>query len=180
MIVDLFEFARQGRTAEGELPIARLSRVETPDRRGSLAWRARGSLEGRHGAPRLDLAVDGDVVLTCQRCLQPMNEPVHVVTRLLVADDEDAAEALDQDDDFDVVVGSTAFDLDQLIEDEVILALPSAPRHAVCPDGAADAAAAAAKRPSPFAALAALKGGADGNGVSGDDGGDEDEPGGGA
>jgi uncharacterized protein len=85
-----------------------------------------------------------------------MTQPVHVVNRFLITDDEDAADRLDQDDDYDVVVGSATFDLDTLIEDEVILALPSAPRHRVCADGADDTPKTIAK-PSPFAALAALK-----------------------
>ncbi len=162
MIVDLLEFATQGRSASGEVSLASLPRIEAVNRDAKLAWRARGSMRGRHGEPRLDLDVDGEVELTCQRCLRPMTEPVRIASRLLVATDEASAEALDQDDDFDVVVASPVFDVDQLIEDEVILALPSAPRHRVCPDGSTDAAAASG-RPSPFAALAALKTAKDGN-----------------
>jgi uncharacterized protein len=157
MIIDLFEFARQQQSAAGEISLATLPRIDTPDRTGLLAWRAHGSLHGRHGTPRLDLTVDGSVGLVCQRCLRPMTQPVHLVNRFLIADDEDAADRLDQDDDYDVVVGSATFDLNTLIEDEVILALPSAPRHRVCPDGADDTPKTIAK-PSPFAELAALKG----------------------
>lgn len=157
MIIDLFEFARQQKSASGEASLATLSRIDTPDRAVLLTWSAQGSLHGRHGTPRLDLMVDGSVSLICQRCLQPMTQPIHVANRFLIADDEDAADQLDQDDDYDVVVGSATFDLNTLIEDEVILALPSAPRHRVCPEGADDAPKTIAK-PSPFAALAVLKG----------------------
>ena len=156
MIVDLFEFARQSGTATGTVPVATMTRIETPHRDGQFAWTARGSMLGRHGNPRLDLGIDGAVTLDCQRCLQPLVLPVRLSTKLLVASDEDAADALDQDDDYDVVIGSTAFDIDALVEDEVILALPSAPRHTVCPDRSA-ALASATDKPSPFAVLAALK-----------------------
>ncbi len=132
-----------------------LPRVDTPDRGGGLSWSATGSTKGRHGALRLDLAVDGEVVLTCQRCLGPMTKPLQLRSRFLIAKDEDAAEALDQDDDYDVVVGSEAFETDTLIEDEVLLALPIAPRHAVCPAGAGSVAP--STKPSPFAALAGWK-----------------------
>ncbi len=164
MKIDLFEFVRNDETASGEAPLSALARIETPDRHGALAWSAAGSMRGRHGAPRLDLRIDGDVVLICQRCLQPMKQPLHLRSRFLVADDEDSADRLDQDDDFDVVVGAAHFDLDALIEDEVILALPVAPRHAVCPDGANEAIA-TVRKPSPFAVLAALRrpSGADGD-----------------
>jgi uncharacterized protein len=157
MLVDLFDFTRQGESAHGEVPLAALARVEPVSRDGALAWKAQGSTRGRLGAPRLDLQVDGEIPLVCQRCLQPLRQPVHVESRFLVADDEAHAEALDQDDDYDVVVGSTAFDLDALVEDEVILALPSAPRHAVCPGLATSSGGEAAGKPSPFAALATLK-----------------------
>jgi uncharacterized protein len=156
MTIDLFEFARQQQTVTGELPITSLTRIETPDREGSLTWSARGSIHGRHGALRLDLAVDGSIAMICQRCLQPMKEPLHIVSKFLIADDEAQADLLDQDDDFDVVVGSKTFEIETLIEDEVILALPSAPRHRVCPAGL-DGAVLKLKKPSPFAALAALK-----------------------
>ena len=49
--------------------------------------------------------------------------------------------------------------------DELLLALPLVPRHEICPDSvplsaqSADFDASQAQRPSPFAALAALKGG---------------------
>ncbi len=156
MKLDLFEFARQQQTASGDVALANLMRIDTPDRNGGLAWRASGSTHGRHGGLRLDLAIDGDVVLTCQRCLQPMTESLRLRPKFLIAGDEEAADRLDQDDEFDVVVGSPTFDLDQLIEDEVILALPIAPRHAVCP-GDAKTPSSGAGRPSPFAALAGLK-----------------------
>ena len=166
MFIDLFEFARQHATASGETSLAKLERIEAADRSNDLAWRATGSTHGRHGALRLDLTIDGDVALICQRCLQPMRVPLNLRSKFLVAASEDAADALDQDDDFDVVVGSAQFELDTLIEDEVILALPIAPRHTVCPDGKSDASD-DVRKPSPFAALAALKTGR----KEGDDGG---------
>ena len=167
MKIDLFEFARRHGTASGEIALSRLSRIESADDRGHLDWSATGSTSGRHGGLRLDLSIDGDVVLICQRCLKPMTERLHLRPRFLVASDEAEAEHLDQDDEYDVVVGSPDFDHDALIEDEVILALPIAPRHAVCPDGAG-AGVTDLERPSPFASLAGLRI-APGAGPDGDD-----------
>ena len=87
-----------------------------------------------------------------------MQQPIRIATKFIVAADEEAADALDQDDDYDVVVGSPTFDLDVLVEDEVLLALPNAPRHRDCPEGPSDLPKGPG-RPSPFAALAALKSG---------------------
>ena len=49
------------------------------------------------------------------------------------------------------------FDLITQIEDELLLALPVSPRHAVCPDEVLPEEAEAEKKPSPFAVLANLK-----------------------
>ena len=87
-----------------------------------------------------------------------------------MVESEEAADAAPMDDDeVDVIAGSKHFSLLDLIEDEVLLALPVAPKHDVCPtvheslvtgsDGEAqpEAEPEEEKRPSPFAALAGLK-----------------------
>lgn len=159
MKIDLFEFARTGGEASGELALTEMRRVETPDRGGALVWRAAGETASRHGTPQLDLGIDGTIELVCQRCLQPMSHEVAIRSHFLIAHDEEAAAALDDDDAFDVIVGADDFDLDGLIEDEVLLALPIAPRHEVCPDERANQPY-RDEKPSPFAALAELKTGA--------------------
>jgi len=158
MKIDLLEFAQQGREAEGEIPIASLSRVDSPDPTGALRWAATGALVGREQVPQLRLVVDGSIVLVCQRCLGPMEQAIAIDSHFRIAPDEATAAALDDDDSIDVLAQSADFDLHLLVEDEVILALPISPRHAVCPPGPADGAV-ADRRPSPFAALAALKSG---------------------
>ena len=156
MKIDLFEFARLGGEAAGELSLARMQRVDTPDRTGAMTWKAAVGAAARRGLPRLDLEIDGAIPLTCQRCLQPMTQKVAIRSRFLVAPNEAEASALDDDDAYDAIVGAADFDLDALIEDEVILALPIAPRHDVCPDASANLPY-SEKTPSIFAALAALK-----------------------
>lgn len=158
MKIDLLDFARQGREAEGEIGVASLARVDSPDPSGSIRWDAAGSLVGRDQTPQLHLVIDGSLALVCQRCLAPMRQRVAIDTRFVIAHDETIAARLDEDDAYDVIVQAPDFDLNLLVEDEMILALPISPRHEVCPPGPADRAA-PLQRPSPFAALAALKGG---------------------
>lgn len=156
MKIDLFEFARLGGEASGELALAQMRRVETPERGGAVAWKAAGATGTRHGTLQLDLDIDGRIELVCQRCLQSMTHPVAIRSHFLIAPDEESAMALDDDDSYDVVVGAADFQLDTLIEDEVILALPIAPRHEVCPDEQANLPY-RDEKPSPFAALASLR-----------------------
>ena len=75
----------------------------------------------------------------------------------MASDEEEAGateESLD-DDSVDVIVGSTALDLLQLVEDEVLLSIPLSPRHPQCPDGGP--APVPEKPDSPFAVLHAVK-----------------------
>ena len=118
----------------------------------------------------VDVTVNGRVWLDCQRCLGIYPEPIATDLRFEVVASEEAADEVPMDDDeLDVLVGSKKFSVLELIEDEVLLALPTAPKHEVCPtvheslvtgaDGEVEPEAPPAeeKRPSPFAALAGLK-----------------------
>ena len=131
-------------------------------------WEAQGSLRPRTGgAPErwLHLQARTAVRLECQRCLDPVDTPLAFERRFLFVADEAAAARLAADQEDDVLVISRSFDLLELVEDELLLALPLVPRHETCPrppamnfeaDEAEDEPV-EAERPNPFAALAALK-----------------------
>jgi uncharacterized protein len=108
----------------------------------------------------LHLEVHTHVTLQCQRCLQPVTEPLDADRWFRFVATEDEAARLDEDSDDDVLVLSRAFDLRDLAEDELILGLPIVPRHAACPEpltaGNADEPV-EEEAPNPFAALAALR-----------------------
>jgi uncharacterized protein len=124
------------------------------------------------GAPeaRLRLTARARVPRECQRCLAPVVLDLAVDRHLRFARDEAAAAALDAESEDDVLALTRRLDLFELIEDELLLALPLVPRHEVCaqpltpaldaqPSQAPDA------KPNPFAALAALKSGRGGGGA---------------
>ena len=87
-----------------------------------------------------------------------MTQEVAIRSHFLIANDEQSVAAIDDDDSYDVVGGAADFDLDALIEDEVILASPIAPKHEVCPDEKMNLPY-RDEKPSPFAGLAALRAG---------------------
>ena len=134
----------------------------------TLEWQVQG---GRRKAvdgswqPSIHLRAQARLPLSCQRCLGQVMTPLAVDRHLLFVDSEERAAALDDESDDDVLALTPDLDLLALIEDELLLALPLVPRHEVCPDSvplsaqSADFDASQAQRPSPFAALAALKGG---------------------
>jgi uncharacterized protein len=204
--LDIFEFARSGRQAAGCVRIQQLPRMlnevsaDAPERDTVFTWQAEGSTQpelqddgSEAQQPRLRLAVHGSAWLECQRCLAPYEQRFDVdATYRIVLTEEEAQEYPLDDDELEVIVGSRQFDLVNLIEEELLLALPLVPKHDVCPQvheslvsgvgGGADedggaaadedengAADSAPVKPNPFAALEAIKRGAGGKGGTGDD-----------
>ena len=187
-------FAADAQEAEGDWAIAELPRLadsECPTDAGSplkasaagragpnraqsdltrrVRWRAVGSTRrvGGEDQPWLQLLAEADVVLQCQRCLQPLNEAVRVDRHFRFVADEATAAALDEESEDEVLELPRALDLRELVEDEMLLALPLVPRHAQCPQplprsfGDVEEIEQAEREANPFAALAALKKGGD-------------------
>lgn len=163
---DLRTLARLGATLAGTLQPQALPRLaESVESAGVAAWSGRGELRSvKGGEPQvwLHLQASAQVQLVCQRCLQSLDEALHVDRSFLFLPDEDEVARLDEELDDDVLVLPRFFDLLALVEDELILALPLVPRHDVCPqplplrDDPTDVAE-TIEAPHPFAALAALK-----------------------
>ena len=170
--LDVATFAAAGGELAGEWPADRLQRLmaatlppEDGSPRPPIVWRVVGErrvLAGAGVQPSLAITAHTGATLECQRCLRPMLLPLHAERRIFFVEGEDAAAALDTEAEDDVLALTPALDLRELIEDELLLALPLVPRHADCPeplprafveDHAADPA------DNPFAALAVLKSG---------------------
>ena len=132
-------------------------------------WQARGEL--RHVASDGTEAVDQQwlhlnvqcaVPLLCQRCLTPVDVPMEVERSFRFVADEATAEALDDESEEDLLAISREFDLRELIEDELLMALPVVPVHGECPVPVTmafsdeDFEAVSEEKPNPFAALAEL------------------------
>jgi uncharacterized protein len=171
--LDLAAFIQDGASLQGEWLAASLERLAdaaAPDA-PAQGWPAlRWSLQGETRQPKggkaqswLRVTAEAQVALTCQRCLKPVEERIDVDCWLRFVDTEAEAAALDADSDDDVLAMPRHLDARELIEDELLLALPLVPRHEVCPeplpqpDDDEPAAEEEAERPNPFAALAALK-----------------------
>ncbi len=81
------------------------------------------------------------------------------------APDEEMAAAQDEESEEDVLALSRSFDLVELVEDELLMEMPLAPRHEACPEQVKlavadeDFDAASTERENPFALLGKLKSG---------------------
>lgn len=155
-VVDSLEFARDAGRISGTIPVASLVRLGDmlANDSGILDYRVRGERDHQGGSYLL-VEVDGKVVVRCQRCLHEMAVPLHVASRLrLVVPGVPWPEDDLEDDSADAIEADRELALLPLIEDEILLALPLAPRHERCepPVPLRDE-----QEPSPFAALAKLK-----------------------
>lgn len=100
--------------------------------------------------------VCAQVVMQCQRCLQPMSLKVLAPVSLGVVDDEAAADLLSEDLE-PLIAEHGQLDLLKLVEDELLLALPIVALHDECAAPALtapDRGVQEARRDNPFAALA--------------------------
>jgi uncharacterized protein len=159
-VIDSLEFARASEQLRGSLDVTGLKRLDDVlfDTQGKLEYALLGSRDERN-RPQLEVTVRGALHLQCQRCLGLLEYDVDVANRLLVTprgaqhDDE-----LDDPEGPDRIEAEPELDVAGLIEDEVLLSLPLAPRHpegtctsALAREGASDGTQKA------FARLAALK-----------------------
>jgi uncharacterized protein len=137
---------------------------QVPD--AEITYRING-LTDPSGHAALEIAIDGQLPLGCQRCLQPFLWPVHQQTTVLLAHDEDELTYLDDNDEREVILAAAPLDPREVVEDELVLSVPYVPRcdrpECVAAALVEDATAQDQGRPdtesSPFGALAALKDG---------------------
>jgi uncharacterized protein len=136
-----------------EADLTRLAAEVLPGTGFRVAWTASG------GSPDfLDLTLRATVQMKCQRCLGAMAESIDASYRFQFVKDEATAQALDEaQDEVDTLVHSRQFDLHELIEDEMLMALPIVSLHEACPEAGAAAFLLEDTKPNPFAVLKNLK-----------------------
>lgn len=168
--VDIRSLALSSRQLAGSEPLAGYPRLAADVLPGGgqalLRWEALFDMRSdASGAPQpwMHLTVSVNLLLTCQRCLGAAAVPVVVDRLFRFVASEDVAELEDEAADEEVLNLDKQFRLRDLIEDEVLMAMPLVPRHEACPGNVQlsavdpDFEVALAAKPKPFDALAALK-----------------------
>lgn len=125
--LDAQGLARSGTTVERDYPITEFARLRDrlAEVTGSARVRAEFALQG--GFATAQLAVEAEVVLTCQRCLGPVSRRLESASPLVFAP-EDTPEL--PPDHEAIGVDPLRLDLAALVEDELILSLPLIAQHA--------------------------------------------------
>ena len=159
-VLDAWRMVAARRGVEGRLPLSSLARLR--DSLVDTEGEVRFSLDFDQDAlkvPYVELRIEAALPLQCQRSLQRFELPVKIVQRLgLIRDEADEA-ALPPGYEPLLVPDDGMLQTAELVEDELILAVPVVP---VAPGTEAmerdwPASEAEQERANPFAALSALK-----------------------
>lgn len=169
LLIDNIAFAKRKEHLTGSLSIADCSRLgellasQAPNVNSASRLKEAGnsdvinySLDGETNAMEqhfLHLSIDCQLTACCQRCLELMPLKLSLNFDYLISNinstDADALEVEDVDD-YDLQEASQTMNLLELIEDEIIMALPIAPTHdADC----AKLSMQSGDKPNPFAVL---------------------------
>ena len=132
---DLFfnnlEIARKEDQLTGEIDLASLERlsamvVNEGDKPEKIHYQLSGSQNKFH-LPSLHLSIDTVLTVKCQRCLESMSLALSLRYNYLLSESE--PEEFDGDQEVDWLEISPKMNLNNLIEDELLIAIPFAPVH---------------------------------------------------
>jgi uncharacterized protein len=123
------------RLADGEadvdfaVPLAELPRLRSQIASVEGLVRGRVHFTRESGFVVADLSMSGAASLTCQRCLEAMTEPVASTARVaLIASEADASRVPEHLEP--VLAAGGRVTIGELVEEELLLALPIVPLHA--------------------------------------------------
>ena len=157
--IDSLDFAQNGKQIDAEVPFAELPRLldVLDNSQGILRYTVQGRLDNQ-GNPVLDISMDGRCQLRCQRCLHGMDYAVKHDARLMLCD-QAVLDVQDDDDEeeFDRILADAHLDVLALLEDEILLSLPIAPRHESGACQLTEAENRQKEKQHPFAVLEKLK-----------------------
>jgi uncharacterized protein len=156
--IDSLDFARNGQQMSGELPIVEMLRLTDvlSSPQGMLSYTVQGGVD-RQEISWLDVSVAGICQLRCQRCLSDMAYEIQLDAHLLLRDQAGLDALSDDEEEFDSVLAEERLDLLNLLEEEILLNLPFAPKHEQGDCQATNSDNSLKDTTHPFAALAKLK-----------------------
>ena len=127
--IDPYRLARLGQTIRGHLPIASMRRL------ADVVYNREGEVEvelsfgqSESGEAFVHGRIAGALELVCQRCLDAMPFPYDIKVNLALVGSKPDAERLDTGYE-PLVVSDRLLVLSEIVEDELILALPLVPTH---------------------------------------------------
>jgi len=159
--LDLRKFSDQERVIEGEAQVEDFPRLR--EYRDSLDQPVRVALafcRDDDGRRRLQGHIQTRLILVCQRCLEPVEQDITAAVDLVLVWSEGQAKALPAELE-PLLVVDDRMPLSDLVEEELLLAMPLVALHDQCPRPLPDGSGEREEdtdSDNPFAVLAHLKG----------------------
>ncbi len=163
--VDPVRLARRGAVFEGSYPLEGMERLKASlvETGGEAKVYLRFDSDAQN-VPYILVRVEAELMLECQVCLEPCRQTVHTDTKVALIAREAQADRLPEEYE-PLVIGEEPLFLKELVQDELILALPVIARHSEgeCSPGSLSAGGPAKTnddgpaRDNPFSVLAKLR-----------------------
>ena len=158
-MIDTAEFARKGLEIHDTIALSKFPRLQEmlADPEGKLDYALTGSVDAE-GKPHLQLVLQGVMPLICQRCLEALDFELDASTDFILVPDESMIPVPEDENDIeDYLVANPHTQIVELLEEELLLALPYAPKHADEQCAAKSGVQTSNEKQSPFAILRGLK-----------------------
>lgn len=158
LVINNLEFAEAQQTLVGEIDALKCERLaETLSANPSIggtsahiSFKLTGAAKQLRN-PSLHLHIDAQLPVTCQRCLDQMQVQLNLDFNYIIC--QALPIETDENDDTDWLEAASEMNLQELIEDELLLAMPIAPMH---DHDCSKQSMQSGEKPNPFAALKGL------------------------
>lgn len=156
-LIDPFALASKGWDWQGSVPFARLPRLVAMIVNSEGAAKVELTFSQVGQVVAVTGRVEADLEVVCQRCLDPVRIEVRAVVNLGVVASIAEGDMLPEPYE-PLLLEGEKLRFSDIVEDELILAIPAVPRHAECELGGHTSRKTQTKsRSDPFAELAKLK-----------------------
>jgi uncharacterized protein len=131
--IDLKQLALQNASLTGEVPLAQLRRLHDSlcEIRGTVRIDWSFAFDNKQ-RPTIQGSIQTQLLMCCQRCLQPMQWTVDTQIALVAFNSEPHANEEILPGYEVITLNRPLVSLSSLIEDEIILALPIVAKHDIC------------------------------------------------
>jgi len=128
VLINPISFSERGKRLSGTIEISELTRLSDVlvDNTGKIAVEFSFDKEGR--VPTIQGEIKTNLMLECQSCLKKLEWPVNVKIKLGIVQSLEQADRLASDCE-PLMLETEKISLNDLVEDELLLALPDFPRH---------------------------------------------------
>jgi len=138
--IEPLRLARSQRLLQGRLPLLRMPRLadSLEDDAGEIDVALKFDVDAS-GIAWMEGHLVGALSLCCQRCMQPLRMPIDITFKLAMIESESEIERLGEQYE-PMLLDDSLVSVVELVEDELLLALPIVPKHetAQCNAGSLD------------------------------------------